>query len=49
MQPVLPLESVERNQRIPESNRAKCQQLFRQLLERVVLQRPASPGGNDER
>ncbi len=49
LQPVLPLESAEQNQRIPESHRAKCVQLFRQLLERVVLQRPESPGGNDER
>ena len=48
-QPVLALESAERNQRIPESQRAKCVQLFRQLLERVVLRRPANPGGDHER
>lgn len=49
MQQVLPLEAAERGQRIPESNRAKCEQLLRQLLEAVVLRRPFKDGGNDER
>src|SRR2546422_697449 len=42
LQPVLPLEAAERNQRIPQSHRAKCVQLLRQLLESVVLRGPAN-------
>ena len=46
---MLPLEAAERTQRIPENNRAKCVQLFRQLLKSVVLRKAANHGGNDER
>ena len=46
---MLPLESAERNQRIPDSNRAKCVQLLRQLLESVVLREKTNRGGSDER
>jgi hypothetical protein len=49
LQQALPLEAAERGQRIPESNRAKCVQLLRQLLETVVLRKPFKDGGNDER
>jgi hypothetical protein len=45
---MLPLESAEQNQRIPEVHRAKCVQLLSQLLQQVVQQRPNHPGGNHE-
>jgi hypothetical protein len=46
---MLPLESAHQNQRIPENNRTKCVQLLLQLLESVVLRKPANQGGSDER
>jgi hypothetical protein len=48
-QPVLPLESAVHCQRIPEAARAKCVQLFRELLEVVVLRTTPNHGGIRER
>jgi len=47
-QAVLPLESEERPQRIPDLSRTKCVQLLRELLESVVLQANSNHGGGDE-
>ncbi len=47
-QPVLPLESAVHCQRIPNAERTKCVQLFRELLETVVVRSNPNHGGSRE-
>jgi len=46
-QSILPLESAEIGQRIPEERKSECIALLRELIEAVASQKPQAGGAND--
>jgi hypothetical protein len=46
-QSILPLESAEIGQRIPEERKSECIALLRELIEAVASPKPQAGGAND--